>query len=158
MNKEDSRKILEGVEEKLKEAHVAAKLSTSEDSTDVLTVMLPEKIEGKDVFADVFFFPDDERMEGASLFSVLIELNDLSDMEKEKIGELLVKLASENSVIPIGGYGVSTTEGKLPLKTLMFKAAVPLIPGITGERMETEIIETLTLCFDTVMTSLPDIL
>ena len=34
----------------------------------------------------------------------------------------------------------------------------PVISGITGERMETEVMETLTLCSSVLQTSLPEIL
>ena len=158
MNKASSRKVLQGVGERLKAANVAAKLTPSEDAVDVLTVLLPEKINGEELFVDVFFFPDDEKLEGVSLFTVRAELLDLSRMEEERIGDFLVRLSSANSTLPLGGYGVSTTEGKLPLQTLVFKATVPVIPGITGERMETEVMETLTLCSSVLQTSLPEIL
>ena len=112
--------------------------------------MLPVKKVSGDVFTDILFMPEDERMENASFCAIRTTVADLTEFPEENILKLCRDICIVNNELPIGCYGVSTTEGSLPLKALVFSVTVPIAAGISGDLMTDTIEDALTLAAATI--------
>ncbi len=148
--------------ERLNEKFIAARLS--EDGR-ILTVLLPEIIEGLDLFTDIVFYPQDERMDDISFCAFRTEIADMSEHFTFEGDDIPPDIAADilgfsgnisvvNSMVPIGGYGLETTDGALPFKMLMFNTVVPLIPAIRGKRLTDTLESTLNLVHESLEVSL----
>ncbi|MCR4656726.1 MAG: hypothetical protein K5770_10920 [Lachnospiraceae bacterium] len=151
----EQREALKELEKRLGERSVAARLS--EDGA-VLTVLLPEIIKGKDLFADILFYPQQEGMEGVSFASFRIELMEKTDVQEEKILSFCEKLSAVNNELLIGGYGLELPDGGLPFGRLVFSTVVPMIAGIRGECMTDMLENALTTVYGTLSDTLEAVL
>ncbi len=138
----DQQASLKALGKRLNDRKVAAKYY---DKDKLLTVLLPVKAGEGDLFTDIMFLPEDERMEDVSFCSLRTVVADLSDTAEDKILKLCRDVCIVNNELAIGCYGVQTTDGKLPLKALVFSVTVPIVPEIKGERMTDTIEDALSL-------------
>ena len=149
--------ILSLLSKKLEARYVAARLTPTE-KTDVLTVKLPKDLNGKEIFADIFFIPAETEEEAVSLFTIRAEVADLSGVKAEEFAGFFLRIAEVNDTLPLGGYGVSAEEGEPKLKTLMYRVSVPATPTLDEERMAELVDSTLTMAANIIYATVPEVL
>ncbi len=143
--------------DRLNERKVAAKIEDSGDIT-MLTVFLPGAPEGTELFTDICFFPQEERMGQVSFCNMRTEIRDLSGIGIEEINDYCRKVSELNATLPIGGYGTELSDDETQLKRLLFTATVPIVPTIKGDKLTDTVEDTLALVVQTISETAAELL
>jgi len=136
--------------DRLNKRKVAAKLEDSGDIT-LLTVYLSGTPEGTELFTDICFFPQEERMGQVSFCNMRTEIKDLSGLELEKVNDYCRRVSELNITLPIGGYGIELSDDGTRLQRLLFTATIPIVPSIKGEKLTDTLEDTLALVRETII-------
>ena len=136
--------------DRLNKRKVAAKLEDSGDIT-LLTVYLPGTPEGTELFTDICFFPQEERMGQVSFCNMRTEIKDLSGLELEKVNDYCRRVSELNVTLPIGAYGIELSEDESRLQRLLFTVTIPIVPEIKGEKLTDTLEDTLGLSAETII-------
>ena len=151
---QEQRNALKNLCDRLNERKVAAKIEETGERM-LLTVFLPQT--EQEYFTDIFFFPQEERMEQISFCCMRTVIRDLTGIKDEDVLGFCRRISEQNGLLPIGGYGIERTEDGLHLKTQVFSATRPVDPVIRGEKLTDTMEDTLALIVQTIAQTVPEL-